>query len=456
MEQNIPSAPRLVVKKWFSVPLRFRLSSLVLLCGILLFSCYCSAIRLEIDTIGISFTHLIMPILVLYLILRGDTSAIIRRDSMSLLLLFIWVISIVSTVFNSGLPTRSVTGAINFTSYIILFLLSQWLMKLVAPADLIRTLISTTKLSALVGLFCLILALITQQTNIGATYDHVNQQNFAFIDKPIPSIRSLSIEPNLFGIITGSSFCILIAIYLTYEKRKVMLISIFLLGLALLLSYTRSAYVGIAIAILVMAFVSKQKNVVRTAVRLGSVAIVSLIVVILILPNESSFKQAISYKLGSGMFDFSEGTAVPRMVGVKESLKGFIQSPIIGNGIFSANNEFINPQTHEITGTAGPIGWLNGLFIQALHDTGLLGLLSWIFFFFFILRVNYRIFKILPHSLEKSTILGFLGGNIVILIGSQASSVVWIAFPFVFWAANLTLLRHCKNRIIKQCYENRD
>jgi O-antigen ligase len=267
-----------------------------------------------------------------------------------------------------------------------------------------------------------------------------------FISQAIPSIRSLSIEPNLFAIATAAVLCIFISVYLTWNKRG-MLVSILLMSAALLLSYTRSAYIGIFVSVIIMAVVSKQWTVIFRVMFIGFAAAILLVLLIVFLPSDNTFKQAISYKLVSGIVDFSEGTSIPRVVALQESVKGFLHSPIIGNGIFSANNVFVNPYTGEVTGTAGPIGWLNGLFIQALHDTGILGVLAWVGFFFTLLRKNYVIFKRLPISFERSIVLGFIGGNFVILIGSQASSIVWIAFPFIFWAANLTYLRYCREKI---------
>jgi hypothetical protein len=151
--------------------------------------------------------------------------------------------------------------------------------------------------------------------------------------------------------------------------------------------------------------------------------------------------------LGMGIFDFSAGTAIPRLISLQESLRGFSNNPIFGNGIFSANNIFINPFTGEVTGSAGPIGWLNGQFLQVMHDSGLLGIVGWTLFYFLLFNSNYTLYKRLPPSLERSIVLGFIGGNLVILIGSQASSIVWLAFPFVYWALNLTVIQNFRNQL---------
>jgi hypothetical protein len=418
--------------------------------GILVFSSFCSAIRLEIGFIGISVTHLFMPIIFGFAIALHKKSAKIfpiQTDNASIFLYFIWFVSIVSTLLYSGFPVRSITGAVNFSSFIFLYLMSSWIFTSIEANRLVKILINSASASAYIGVFSLVIAIVTNQGNIGATYDHISQFNIASITKPIPSIRSFSIEPNLFGIITASVLSIYLAIYLTWDKTNRIVGVITLLGLTLIFSYTRSAFLGFSIGVITMAFISKKARVVVRTFQYGALFGILLALLIIILPDENSFKLAISYKLGIGMFDLSSGTAIPRLVAIQEGFDGFIKSPLIGNGIFSANNVFINPHTSEITGTAGPIGWLNGLFIQALHDSGLLGLLGWVCFFFFLLHLNYRMFRKLPPSLERSIVLGFIGGNIVILVGSQASSVVWISFPFVFWAINLSILKYYSKQL---------
>ncbi|MFM7850842.1 MAG: O-antigen ligase family protein, partial [Flammeovirgaceae bacterium] len=291
------------------------------------------------------------------------------------------------------------------------------------------------------------MATATGSTNFGATYDHISQLGGATVSGAIPSIRGFAIEPNLFGIATGATLCIFVAKYFTFDRRKTVRMGIALLSVALLLSYTRSAFIGLVMAVLAMAITSNKWRAIFSTIQVALLAVVALIAVLFFLPNDNAFKQTVSYKFGSGIVDFSEGTSIPRMVAFEESLKGFSKNPFIGNGIFSANNVFINPHTGEVTGTAGPIGWLNGLFIQALHDTGLIGVILWLTFFCLLLIRNFNTYKRLPPSLEKSIVRGFLGGNIVIFIGSQASSVVWISFPYIFWGLNLVLLRNFSNTL---------
>lgn len=438
--------------------LRLRWSPNVFLTGIIVFSCFCSAIRIEIGTVGISLSHVFIPLLLalpFWNPAKRRLSLPIQHDNVSVFLYLVWAVSMISTILFSGLPTRSITGAINFTSFILLFISMQWLLRKINADQMVKTLLTSAKVSASIGLACLVLALIFNETNIGATFDHINQNNLSTISKSIPSIRSLSIEPNLFGIITASVLCISVAIYFG-QRSASMSNSIFLLGTTLVLSYTRSAFIGLIIAVFFMALLANKKKIVLNVIGFVIIGILVFVSLLAVLPTDSSFKKAISYKFGSGMFDFAGETGIPRMVSFHESINGFVKSPLIGNGIFSANNIFVNPHTLEVTGTAGPIGWLNGLFLQALHDSGIVGLFGWIVFFFFLVYKNYKMYNRLPSSFEKSVMLGFIGGNIVILVGSQASSVVWIAFPFVYWAINLALLRQYRTKIDFTANEDRD
>jgi len=418
--------------------------------SILIFSAFCSGLRLEIGTIGISMSHLLIPIILTYHAARWSHNKTIFRISISgadVLLLCVWLISMISTFLFSGLPMRSITGALNLTSFLVLFFICKWTFRELTAQQLFSTLVQSAKLAAWFGVLCLVIAWSTGANNLGATFDHINKFNVASVAQAIPSIRSFSIEPNLFGITTGAVLSIVAAIYLTDIRGARITGAFAILGLAFFLSYTRSAFVGLAMAFLVMVFVSKRKAVLSRLLAIGLLAVFTLAVILVLLPDESSFKKAVYYKMGFGLFDFSTGTAIPRLVSMEEAWRGFKQSPLIGNGIFSANNVFVNPHTGEVTGTAGPVGWLNGLFFQALHDTGMFGLICWFFFFAFFLFQNFNVYRLLPNSIERSMVLGFLGGNIVILVGSQASSVVWISFPFVYWAINLALLQYCKTQL---------
>jgi hypothetical protein len=411
----------------------------------LVFSIFCSAVRIEIGAVGISLTHLMMPFVLVFMLLKAMSLSQYRLklsvDNSSKMLYTVWAISLTSTLLYSGFPTRSITGIINFSSFIILFVLTQSFTSGLQPQILLQALLRAVKISSLIGFGCLIVALVSGETNIGATYDHVSQQNIGIISKPIPSIRSLSIEPNLFGISTATILAMLVAAYLV-DKSRGMLVSIIGLGLVLMLSYTRSAIIGLAVATLVTTILLRRWSTIFAIIRFSLLGILIAFLTLLSLPDESSFKKAISYKFGSGIVDFSGGTAIPRVVSFHESVNGFVKSPLIGNGVFSANNVFVNPHTFEVTGTAGPIGWLNGLFIQSLHDTGVLGLGAWFLFFFFLFSANYRAYKKLGDSNLRNIPLSFIAGNVVILVGSQASSVVWISFPFVYWAINLSILRY--------------
>ena len=96
-------------------------------------------------------------------------------------------------------------------------------------------------------------------------------------------------------------------------------------------------------------------------------------------------------------------------------------------------------------------GWLTGSWIQSLHDTGVVGFVILFTLFGFLLRSNYRLFKLLPSTdSNKSMVLGFIGGNLIIIIASQLSSPLWTAFPYVYWGINMGFIAVCKEKIIQR------
>ena len=129
-------------------------------------------------------------------------------------------------------------------------------------------------------------------------------------------------------------------------------------------------------------------------------------------------------------------------------MNGLSESPLIGNGTFSAETRIFNIYANEYQEQFGGPGWLTGTWIQSLHDTGIIGFLIVLGLFGSILLANLRIFKQISNpTIEKSMILGFIGGNIVIIVSSLLSSSLWISFPYIFWAINMAFIAKCKREI---------
>ena len=132
-------------------------------------------------------------------------------------------------------------------------------------------------------------------------------------------------------------------------------------------------------------------------------------------------------------------------------MEGFGNNPVMGNGTFSAETRIFNPYKGQYEERMGGAGWLTGSWIQSLHDTGVVGFAILFTLFGFLLRSNYRLFKMLPSTdSNKSLVLGFIGGNLIIIIASQLSSPLWTAFPYVYWGINMGFIAVCKEKIIQR------
>ena len=162
------------------------------------------------------------------------------------------------------------------------------------------------------------------------------------------------------------------------------------------------------------------------------------------LPKDSGIKIALASRVTT-LFDFKKGSGAGRAFGYELGIKGFKKNPLFGNGTLSADTRFYNPYRRIYQEHFGSPGWLNGAFIQALHDTGIIGLLIVAAIYLVVIFQNLNLYRKLPReTLEKSVVLGFLVGNFILLVTSQLSSTLWISFPYIFWAINLAYISHVK------------
>jgi hypothetical protein len=201
------------------------------------------------------------------------------------------------------------------------------------------------------------------------------------------------------------------------------------------------------VAVLGIMMLSKKVRLVISLFNWGIVVVLLLTVIFLFLPEDNDIKIALSNRVNS-LTEFSKGSGLGRVQGYILGFEGFLKNPVFGNGTLSTDTEFYNTFRNQHQELMGSAGWLNGALIQALQDTGIIGFLIVLGIFISVLIANYNVFIKLPDWLiEKSIILGFIGGNIILLISSQFSSPLWISFPYIYWGINMSYLGYCKKQM---------
>jgi O-Antigen ligase len=344
--------------------------------------------------------------------------------------------NIFSSVFFSSDSMKALKSCMAIAVYVNIYHIARWLIQAAnSSAQTVQFMKITNLASALFGLVCMIMSiLLGGWENIGVSLGHIGEDT--------PSIRSLCYEPNVFAIITSMVLCFNIAAYAQGQQKTLKdLLFIVIIAVCVLFSYTRSAYVTLTLATLIILLLSKK----LTSRTFGYLSFAVLTVLLLggLLSEDNFLKQAVLNRTAN-IGNFEEGSGLGRVASYIIGFNGFLQKPIFGNGSMSADTGDINAITGEIQHVMGSAGWLSSSLVQSLHDTGLFGAAMVLGIFISLIRTNYSYFRTAKNQPDKSILLGFLGGNIIILVASQITSVFWIAFPFVYWASNMAFISGLK------------
>jgi hypothetical protein len=343
-----------------------------------------------------------------------------------------------SSLFFSSQPLKALKSCIVIAVYISIYHVGRWLIE---SAHFERRSVSILKqcnlISALFGIAAMIASLIFGGwENIGVSLGHVGDG--------VPSIRSLSFEPNIFAIITGVILCLNIAKYIVeVSPDKTQLATIIFLVVCVLFAYTRSVYASLPFASLLMLKVSHRINL--KTIGFFAFAAILILVLNISLSNGNFIKEAIMSKAGN-MANFDEGNGLARVTTFLVGWAGFVAHPFFGNGTMMADTGGLNVFTGEIEHVMGAPGWLGGSLIQSLHDTGVIGALIILCIFISFSIASYKFYKTEQEPWKKGVLLGFFAGNIVIGITSQITSVFWVAFPFLYWAINMAFISKIKKQ----------
>lgn len=407
---------------------------------ILIATTFTSGIRIDVPvgggSVNVNLTQLFAIFLSIYLVslaaLKRKPIPLFYKDWPSLFIYGYLLSNIFSSIVFSGDPLKALKSCLAIAVYVNIYHVGRWLIEEAKmETGTTRQLETNNILSALIG-FCGMVAsiLLGEWENMAVSLGHVGDG--------VPSIRSLSFEPNVFAITTSVALCISIAIYMYQVKQSRIQFSILLfLGLCVLFAYTRSAYVSLTFAILLMLKLTGRIN---WKILLNISAFILLVLIAnQFLSDDNFIKQAILSKT-ENLVNFSEGNGLGRVTTFLVGWAGFMVHPFFGNGTMMADTASLNIFTGELEDVMGTPGWLSGSLIQSLHDTGVIGALIILGIFISFSMINLKNFRREENIERKALFLGFFAANIIIAITSQITSVLWIGFPFVFWAINMAYI----------------
>jgi len=233
-------------------------------------------------------------------------------------------------------------------------------------------------------------------------------------------------EPNTFGGYLLFLFCIAVGIFLQSMSKKMkyaMAGLAFLIFIPFLFTLSRASYLAIIFSYIT--FILFQKR--RTAL----IAVLAMIIVsVLVLRPEAVFSrvkytfsgaQSQLVKVGNIRLDSSSSA---RITSWQQSFEDWKKNPILGRGVSG-------------------YGFIDGQYIVTLVETGVIGLLAFLWLLWSIYKHSLKIHREMHDELYKGLALGFFAGFIGLLIHSLTANtfiIIRIMEPFWFILALVMML----------------
>jgi hypothetical protein len=247
-------------------------------------------------------------------------------------------------------------------------------------------------------------------------------------------------EPNVFGSFMMLYFLLAFILYVDhknatfYFKKSYLKLILFLVGISILLSFTRGVWLSVLLSIFIYYIFSVKKfkeNIIKLT--LAPLFVLAFFFVI----NNVLKIEILSYKLDN-FVTAKGGTSEGRLWIWFKALDNWItqKNYLIGNGTFSFAS-FFNKSGYSSTTNA----WIGNMPLTILHDAGILGTLFFFSFYFLLLYYSISILKKIENnnrllSQSKSVLIplnwGFVIGVIGIFIAFFFTVALNYTYPWIF------------------------
>ncbi|MFH0772260.1 MAG: O-antigen ligase family protein [Candidatus Omnitrophota bacterium] len=323
------------------------------------------------------------------------------------------IVTIVTSMFTSRYPEISL-GAFFFKTL-------QYLLTFFIVSEAINT--RRRLINALIVIF--VSSFITGLDGIyQQVFGHDLFRNFPlFADVKVSATFQFS---NNFGTYIATILPVPIGLLfykVTGKKMRFILFGLcVLLGVCLLLTQARGAWLGFIFGFLLIAFFHSRKSF------LTAVCILISFGFLAISFSPPIVKEQIR-SFANLKMDQSTGD---RMIIWKTAWRMFLEKPVLGNGLgtFMKVFEKTKPASyHEIV-------YAHNCFLQTAAETGIVGLFIFLWLVFSVLRAAIRKFFILEDLFLKAVTIGLFGGIAAYLINSFFDTCLYsLPLAVLFWAA---------------------
>lgn len=205
-----------------------------------------------------------------------------------------------------------------------------------------------------------------------------------------------------------------------------------LAAVALLLTYTRAAWLGAALAVVVVVVVMRPTRRALLTAGIGLVAILAAAA----LAASASGSPSLAARLISA-FEIRSGTLPQRLLIIRDTVPMVIDHWPTGVGLDAYGAVFPRYASPELLRTATRAGLANDRahndLLQVAATQGIVGLAAWLVFLAAYARAAVRGIRSMPDGWPRTALIGAAAATLAYLVQAQFEFSVFVSAPF-FWA----------------------
>ena len=356
----------------------------------------------------------------------------LRMDATAWWLVALLVSNLMASALNSPARTYSFSQCANLASaWLIHLLLINYLDTREDVAEFLEQCLRGALVASSIGIVAFLLAVAGLPVG-GA---EVSASAVQHLTRPYGAYGTM-VEPNIFGSFMGAFVALAVAILAVARpasatpSSRLLRWTAALSAVGLVLSFTRSAWIGTIVALAFVALMGRRWLRVRTRYLLMP-PLVGLAIVLALLLLPGSAGTFLRFKLGN-LVNFGSETAVLRLMTYSLALEQTLRHPLIGLGTFS-----FAPLLAEGTDFARFDGWrglwIGNYLLLALHDTGVIGLGLWLGLLWSIVARGLRASRIASESdpALAAQALALTGAVVSLLVAFLATTGFSLGYPWL-------------------------
>ena len=328
------------------------------------------------------------------------------------------IMNYVSSAFGSSSPSQTLRWALlNNLAVLPYFLIRLLVRDLEMFRKAFRIFLAVGIAESVYGILCYV-----SHHAFGTTAGMEVGQYLTDVAAPFGSL----FEANLFGAYTGCAAVLALAIYLIGERRLAYLICFFVASLASAISFSRAALVAL-VAAGVWVFWQARRS--RPEAHRGRAATLVLAIGLILLIVVPAVGGVVQERFASlfGEVRLGEESTIGRLIEAQEALQEFSGHRLIGTGTASLQLTF--DWGKYVPDWSDHFGWVGNITVRILHDTGLLGMAT---FLGFLGSLVWKIRSALRGGgRQVPMLIALSAGALLYGISFQATDATLSAFPWV-------------------------